>query len=155
MNLKIVPKVLVKGLENLKIRGSVDSIQTTILLTSAWILRIFLETQGDLYLLKLQWEIINARWWGKFSQEKINNRMTKRLCSTGREKYYQIVYAQTYFLTAAKAEPWRPVKLKRKSITSDIIEVKIHRVIFQGNMLSPLLFVIVLIALSYILRKFN
>ena len=35
----------------------------------------------------------------------------------------------------------------------NLIEVKIQRKIFQGNALSPLLFVIVMILLNYILRK--
>ena len=39
-----VPKVLLKGLEDLEIKGSVETIQTTIILRTARILRKVLET---------------------------------------------------------------------------------------------------------------
>ena len=51
-------KGLVKGLEDLEIRGQVNNIQITALLRSAWILRRILETWGDLSL-KLQWKTIS------------------------------------------------------------------------------------------------
>ena len=54
-----VTEVLIKGLEDLEIRGRVETIQTTALLRSARILRRVLETLGDLLSLKLQWEIIS------------------------------------------------------------------------------------------------
>ena len=50
-----VTKELLKGLEDLEIRGRVETIQTTRLLRMAWILRRVLETWRDLLLLKLQW----------------------------------------------------------------------------------------------------
>ena len=53
-----VGKGLIRGLEDLGIRGRVETIQTTALLRSARILKRFLETWEDLLLLKLQWEII-------------------------------------------------------------------------------------------------
>ena len=53
-----VTKGLVQGLEYLKIRGRVETIQTTALLRSARILRRVLETRGDLLSLKLQWKTI-------------------------------------------------------------------------------------------------
>ena len=47
-------------------------------------------------------------------------------------------------------ENWRmELKTGRKSLT----EVKIQRVIFHGDALSPLLFVIVMVPLNHILRK--
>ena len=46
--LHTVTKGLVKGLEDLDIRGRVETIQTTTWLRSARILRRFLETGGDL-----------------------------------------------------------------------------------------------------------
>ena len=47
-------KGLLKGLEDLKIRGQMETLQTTTLLRSARILRRVLETWGDLLSLKLQ-----------------------------------------------------------------------------------------------------
>ena len=57
--LETIPKVLVKGLEDLEIREPVETIQTTALLGSARILRRVLETWGDSLSLKLQWETIS------------------------------------------------------------------------------------------------
>ena len=51
-------KGLVQGLEDLEIRGRVETIQTTALLRSARIPRRVLETWEDLLSLKLQWEAI-------------------------------------------------------------------------------------------------
>ena len=48
-----VTKWLVQGVEDLEIRGRVQTIQTTALLISARILRRVLETWGDLLSLKL------------------------------------------------------------------------------------------------------
>ena len=48
-----VTKGLTKGLEDLKIRGQVETIQTTALLRSARILRRVLETWGDLMSLRV------------------------------------------------------------------------------------------------------
>ena len=53
-----VTEGLLKGLEDLEIRGRVDIIQTTTLLRTARIVRRVLETWGDLVSLKLQWKII-------------------------------------------------------------------------------------------------
>ena len=49
-----VTKGLLKGLENLKVGGRVDTIQTTALLRMGRILRRVLETWGALLSLKLQ-----------------------------------------------------------------------------------------------------
>ena len=49
-----VTKGLIKGLEDLEIRGRVETIQTTALLRSARILRRVLETCGGLLSLRLQ-----------------------------------------------------------------------------------------------------
>ena len=49
-----VTKGLLKGLENLKIGGRVETIQSTVLLRTARILRRVQETWGDLLSLKLQ-----------------------------------------------------------------------------------------------------
>ena len=51
------PRRIGKRLEDLEIRGHVETIQTT-LLRSARILRRVLETCADLLSLKLQWEAI-------------------------------------------------------------------------------------------------
>ena len=53
-----VTKGLLMGLEDLEIRGQVETIQTT-LLTTARILRLVLETWGDWLSLRLQWKIIS------------------------------------------------------------------------------------------------
>ena len=50
---------LVKGLEDLKMTGRLETIQTTALLRSARVLRRVLETWGDLLSLKLQWKTIS------------------------------------------------------------------------------------------------
>ena len=54
--LSTVTKGLIKGLEELKIRGRVKKIPTTALLRSASILRKVLETLGDLLSLGLHLE---------------------------------------------------------------------------------------------------
>ena len=56
--LSTVTKGLGQGLEDLKIRGPVETIQTAVLLRSTRILRGVLKTLGDLVLLKLHWETI-------------------------------------------------------------------------------------------------
>ena len=65
-----VTKGLIKGLEELEIRGRVETIQTTALLRSARILGRVLETWEDLLSLKLQWKIIRWRWCEKLSKSK-------------------------------------------------------------------------------------
>ena len=52
-----VTKELVQGLQDLDIRGRVETIQTTALLRLARIPRGVLETWGDLLSLRLQWRI--------------------------------------------------------------------------------------------------
>ena len=54
-----VPKGLLKGLEDLEIRGRVETKQITILLRTARIPRRVLDTWGDLLSLKLQWKTIS------------------------------------------------------------------------------------------------
>ena len=54
-----IPLGLMKGREDLEIRGQVGSIQTTSFLRSARILKGVLETWGDLLSLKPQWEAIS------------------------------------------------------------------------------------------------
>ena len=56
---------LLKGLEDLEIGGRVETIQTTALLRTVRILRLVLETWGDLLSLKLQCKTINYRWCEK------------------------------------------------------------------------------------------
>ena len=60
-----VTKWLLKGLEDLEVRGRVETIQTTALLRTARILRRVLETWGDLLSLKLQWKAISKHWCKK------------------------------------------------------------------------------------------
>ena len=57
--LSTVTKRLVQGLEDLEIRGWIETIQTTTLSRSARMLRRVLETWGDFLSLKLQWETIS------------------------------------------------------------------------------------------------
>ena len=52
-------KGLLKGLEELEIRGQAETIQTTALLRLTRILGRVLETWGDLLSLRLQWKIIS------------------------------------------------------------------------------------------------
>ena len=52
-------KVLLKGPENLELRGRVGTIQTAAFLRTARILRRVLETWEDLLSLKLPWKIIS------------------------------------------------------------------------------------------------
>ena len=56
-------KRLLKGLEELKVGGQVETIQTTALLKTDRILRRVLETWGDSLSLNLQWKTISIRWW--------------------------------------------------------------------------------------------
>ena len=66
MNVAIIPivigvfgtvtKELLKGLEDLEVSGPVETIQTTVLLKTARMLRRVLETWGDLQSLNLQWK---------------------------------------------------------------------------------------------------
>ena len=49
---------LLKGLEDLEVGGQVETIQTTVLLRTARILRRDLETRGDLLSLRLQGKTI-------------------------------------------------------------------------------------------------
>ena len=53
-----VIKGLIKGLEDVKIRGRVKTIQTSTLLRSSRILGRVMETLEDLLSLKLQWKIL-------------------------------------------------------------------------------------------------
>ena len=53
-----ITKGLLKELEDLEVGGRVETIQTTALLRTARILRIFLETWGVLMSLKLQTKTI-------------------------------------------------------------------------------------------------
>ena len=57
-----VTKWLLKGLEDLEVGGRVETIQTTALLKTDKILRIVLETWGDLLSHNLQWNTISLRW---------------------------------------------------------------------------------------------
>ena len=54
-----ITKGLLKGLEDLKVCGRVEIIQTTALLRTARILQRVQETWGDLLSLKLQWKTIS------------------------------------------------------------------------------------------------
>ncbi len=54
-----VTKGLLKGLEDLEVGGRVEIIQTITLLRTARIMRILLETWGDLLSLKLQRKTIS------------------------------------------------------------------------------------------------
>ena len=60
-----ITKGLLKGLEDLEFGGRVETIQTTVLLRTARILRRVLETWVDLLSLKLQWKTICLHWCEK------------------------------------------------------------------------------------------
>ena len=57
-----ITKGLLKVLEDLKVGGRVETIQTTALLKTARILRRFLETWGDLLSLNLPRDTISLKW---------------------------------------------------------------------------------------------
>ena len=57
--LGIITKGLLKGLEDLKVGGRVETIQMTALLRTARIQRRVLETWGNLLSLRLQWKTIS------------------------------------------------------------------------------------------------
>ena len=54
-----VTKRLLKDLEDVDVGGRVETIQTKALLKTVRILRIVLETWGDLLSLKFQWKTIS------------------------------------------------------------------------------------------------
>ena len=60
-----VTKGLLKGLEDLDVGGRVETIQMTVLLRTARLLRRVLETWGDMLSLKLQWKTISQYWFEK------------------------------------------------------------------------------------------
>ena len=68
-----VTKGLIQGLEELEVRGRVETIQTIALLRSARILRRGLETRGHSQLLRLENHQLTLLW--KISKEK-NNSLT-------------------------------------------------------------------------------
>ena len=57
--LRTITKVLVRGQEDMEIRGQVEMIQTTVLLRSARIQRKVLETLRDFLSLNYQWKTIS------------------------------------------------------------------------------------------------
>ena len=65
-----VTKRLLKGLEDLEIRGRVNAIQPATLLRMARILRRVLETRRDLLSLKLKWKTITKCRYTKLSRSK-------------------------------------------------------------------------------------
>ena len=60
-----ITKGLLKGLEDLEVGRRVETIQMTALLRTARILRLVLETWGDLLSLQLHWKIISKHWCEK------------------------------------------------------------------------------------------
>ena len=67
-------KELVLGLEDLEVRGRVETTQKTPLLRSAIILRRELETSGDILSPRLQWKTISLPWFEKLSNEQSINK---------------------------------------------------------------------------------
>ena len=63
-----VRKELIQGLENLKIRGQVETIHATALSRSVRTLRRVLKTWGDLKSLTLQWNTISLLCCEKLSK---------------------------------------------------------------------------------------
>ena len=54
-----ITKGLLKGLEGLEVGGQVETIQMTAFLRTARILKLIVETWGDMLSLKLQWKTIS------------------------------------------------------------------------------------------------
>ena len=73
-----VTEGLIKGLEDLEIRGRAETIQTTTLLRTARILKRDLEAWGDLLSLKLQWKTISIGKCEKLSRNNNNNNNKKK-----------------------------------------------------------------------------
>ena len=69
--IKTVSKGSAKRLEELEIRGRIDTIQTTVFLRSARILRRVLESWRNLLSLNLQWKIINKHWCEKLARREM------------------------------------------------------------------------------------
>ena len=68
--LEMITKGLERALEELEIRGWIETIQTTALLRSARIPRRILKTWRDLLSLWLQRKFINKRWCEKLARSK-------------------------------------------------------------------------------------
>ena len=66
-----ISKGLLKGVEDLEIRGQQETIKITALLRSTRILSRVLESWGDLLSLNLQWKTIRWGWWEKLSRSNI------------------------------------------------------------------------------------
>ena len=67
-----VTKRLVQGLNDLEIRGRLETNQTIALLGSASILRRVLEMWGDVLSHRLLWNIVRYHWSDKLSKEYSN-----------------------------------------------------------------------------------
>ena len=65
-----ITKRLIKWLEDLEIRGRVQTTKTNVLLRSDRILRRILETWRDLLSLKLQWKTISVSWYEQLLRSK-------------------------------------------------------------------------------------
>ena len=84
-----VIKGLVQELENLEIKGRVETIQTTAWFKSAKILKRFRETGVDLLSHRLQWETISQRWCEKLKRSKVISKC--RLCGHRDETINHII----------------------------------------------------------------
>ena len=69
--LGMIPKGLVKGVEELEIGGRAETTRTTASLRSARIMGMVLETKRDLLSLRLQWKTISLNWCEKISKNCI------------------------------------------------------------------------------------
>ena len=68
--LRTVPKGLERGLEELEIRGRIETIQTTTLLRLARILGRVQETWGDFPSFRLQWTTAYKHWCEKLARSE-------------------------------------------------------------------------------------
>ena len=66
-------KGLERGLEELGIRGRIETIQSTAILRSATILTSVREIWGDLLLLRIQWNAISISWCEEHARSKMWN----------------------------------------------------------------------------------
>ena len=65
-----VPEGLERGIEQVEIRGRIETIQTAMLLRTTKLLRRVLESGGDLLSLRLQWNLTSKRSCEKPAKSK-------------------------------------------------------------------------------------
>ena len=87
--LETIHKVLVKGLVKLESERLAETIQTVILLTSAWILRKVLETWSDLLSPRFQWKDTSLHSYEKLTTVLADHRINLKE-SEKKDKYLDL-----------------------------------------------------------------